>query len=86
MIARYPRVTESAARDREPHRVPFYLYDLASLFHSQYARGNDSPHLRFSQGDDANLTAARLGLVMATRVVLSSGLSLLGVQAPDEMR
>ncbi len=86
MIARYPRVAESAARDREPHRVPFYLYDLASLFHSQYARGNDSPQLRFSQGDDANLTAARLALVMATRVVLSSGLSLLGVQAPDEMR
>jgi arginyl-tRNA synthetase len=85
-IARFPRVAERAARDREPHRVPFYLYDLASLFHSQYARGNDSPQLRFSQGRDVELTSARLALVMATRVVLSSGLSLLGVQAPDEMR
>jgi arginyl-tRNA synthetase len=66
--------------------VPFYLYDLASLFHAQYARGNDSPQLRFSQADDPELTAARLTLVHATRVVLSSGLSLLGVQAPDEMR
>jgi arginyl-tRNA synthetase len=86
MIARFARVTESAAREREPHRVPFYLYDLASLFHAQYARGNDSPQLRFSQADDAELTAARLTLVHAIRVVLSSGLSLLGVQAPDEMR
>ncbi len=86
MIARFARVTESAAREREPHRVPFYLYDLASLFHAQYARGNDSPQFRFSQADDAELTAARLTLVHAIRVVLSSGLSLLGVQAPDEMR
>jgi arginyl-tRNA synthetase len=86
MIARFARVTESAAREREPHRVPFYLYDLASLFHAQYARGNDSPQLRFSQAGDAELTAARLTLVHAIRVVLSSGLSLLGVQAPDEMR
>ncbi len=85
-IARFPRVAEHAARDREPHRVPFYLYDLASLFHSQYARGNDSPQLRFSHKRDVELTSARLALVMATRVVLSSGLSLLGVQAPDEMR
>ena len=85
-IARFARVVESAAREREPHRVPFYLYDLASLFHAQYARGNDSPQLRFSQADDPELTAARLTLVHATRVVLSSGLSLLGVQAPDEMR
>ena len=86
MVARFARVTESAAREREPHRVPFYLYDLASLFHAQYARGNDSPQLRFSQAGDAELTAARLTLVHAIRVVLSSGLSLLGVQAPDEMR
>ena len=86
MIARYARVTESSAREREPHRIPFYLYDLASLFHAQYARGNDSPQLRFNQPDDEVTTAARLTLVHATRVVLSSGLSLLGVQAPDEMR
>ena len=86
VLARFPRVIESAAREREPHRVPFYLYDLASLFHAQYARGNDSPQLRFSLANDAELTAARLALVHATRMVLSSGLNVLGVQAPDEMR
>ncbi len=86
LLARYPRLIEGAARDREPHRVPFYLYDLASLFHQQWSRGNDSPHLRFIQADDAQLTTSRLALVAATRQVLSSGLALLGVHAPDEMR
>ncbi len=86
LIARFPRVVEGAAREREPHRVPFYLYDLASFFHAQYARGNDSPHLRFNQPEQPNLTLARLALVLATRFVISSGLSMLGVEAPDEMR
>ena len=85
-IARFPRVVEGAAREREPHRVPFYLYDLASAFHHQWARGNDSPHLRFSQVDDVKLTASRLALVFATQTVISSGLQILGVQATLEMR
>lgn len=85
-IAKFPRVIEGAARDHEPHRVPFYLYDLASSFHQQWARGNDSPQLRFSQVDDVELTAARLGLVAATQQVIASGLAILGVQAPLEMR
>ena len=85
-LARYPRVIEGAARDREPHRIPFYLYDLASLFHAQHTRGRDSPHLRFIQGDNRELTAARQALVLAVKLVISSGLSLLGVLAPDEMR
>jgi len=85
-LARFPRVIESAARHREPHRIPFYLYDLASFFHAQYARGNDSPQLRFTQSDNRELTAARLALVLAVRFVISSGLKVLGVQAPDEMR
>ncbi len=85
-LARYPRVIEGAARDREPHRVPFYLYDLASLFHAQHTRGRDSPHLRFIQQDDLELTMARQALVLAVKLVISSGLSVLGVQAPDEMR
>ncbi|MEZ5843752.1 MAG: arginine--tRNA ligase [Hyphomicrobiaceae bacterium] len=86
LLARFPRLIEGAARDREPHRLPFYLYDLASLFHQQWARGNDSPHLRFIQPDDPGLTAARLALVAATKEVISSGLAVLGVHAPDEMR
>ncbi len=85
-LARYPRVIEGAARDREPHRIPFYLYDLASLFHAQHTRGRDSPHLRFIQKDDRRLTVARQALVLAVKLVISSGLSVLGVQAPDEMR
>ncbi len=85
-IARFPRIVESAAREREPHRVPFYLYDLASAFHHQWARGNDSPQLRFSQIDDVKITASRLALVLATQTVISSGLYILGVQAPLEMR
>ena len=85
-LARYPRVIEGAARDREPHRIPFYLYDLASLFHAQHTRGRDSPHLRFIQKDDRRLTVARQTLVLAVKLVISSGLSVLGVQAPDEMR
>ena len=86
LMSRFPRVLASAAREREPHRVPFYLYDLASTFHQQYARGNDSPQLRFSVKDDGILTASRLALVLCVQSVISSGLTVLGVHAPDEMR
>jgi arginyl-tRNA synthetase len=85
-LAAYPVVVQGAARAHEPHRLAFYLYDLASAFHSQWTRGNDSPHLRFIQPDDGNLTAARLALIKANRHVLASGLALLGVRSPDEMR
>ncbi len=85
-LARYPKIIESAARDREPHRLPFYLYGLASAFHQQWARGNDLPQLRFSQTKDLDATAARLALVCAVRQVIRSGLGILGVHAPDEMR
>jgi arginyl-tRNA synthetase len=85
-LARYPRVIESAAREREPHRIPFYLYDLASLFHTQHARGRDLPQLRFIEQDNRELTVARLALVRAVQLVISSGLLILGVEAPDEMR
>jgi arginyl-tRNA synthetase len=85
-LARFPRIMEGAAREREPHRIPFYLYDLASAFHQQWARGNESPHLRFIQSDDGRVTAARMALVVATQEVISSGLKVLGVHAPEEMR
>ena len=70
----------------EPHRVAFYLYELASEFHAQWTRGKDSPHLRFIIQSNPRLTAARLALVQGVAIVLASGLSLLGVGAPEEMR
>jgi arginyl-tRNA synthetase len=85
-IAAFPVVVEGAARAHEPHRLAFYLYDLAAAFHGQWTRGNDLPHLRFIQSDDGSLTAARLAMIEANAKVLASGLALLGVLAPDEMR
>jgi arginyl-tRNA synthetase len=85
-IAQYPRVVEGAAEAHEPHRVAFYLYDLASAFHSLWNRGKDLPQLRFVNQTDRDSTEARLALVHALKGVLASGLSVLGVTAPDEMR
>src|SRR5262249_52822730 len=85
-LAAFAGVVEAAAKAHEPHRLAFYLYDLASTFHTQWARGNDLPHLRFIQPEDGILTAARLALVKANQMVLASGLALLGVHAPVEMR
>jgi arginyl-tRNA synthetase len=85
-IAYFPRLVAGAARAEEPHRLAFYLYDLASALHAQWTRGNDSPHLRFIQAGDGVMTAARLALIAATQQVISSGLSVLGVEAPDSMR
>jgi arginyl-tRNA synthetase len=85
-IALYPRVVEAAAGAHEPHRIAFYLYDLASEFHAQWNRGEDAPHLRFIIQNDPQLTAARLALIQGVVAVLASGLALLGVEAPDEMR
>jgi arginyl-tRNA synthetase len=85
-IALYPRLVEAAASAHEPHRVAFYLYELASEFHAQWARGNDLPHLRFIIQNDPETTLARLALVQGIVTVLASGLALLGVDAPEEMR
>jgi arginyl-tRNA synthetase len=85
-IALYPRLVEAAAVAHEPHRVAFYLYELASEFHAQWTRGTNSPHLRFIILDDPLLTVARLALVQGVVTVLASGLKLLGVEAPGEMR
>ncbi|HXD43531.1 MAG TPA: arginine--tRNA ligase [Pseudolabrys sp.] len=85
-IALYPRLIEAAAAAHEPHRVAFYLYELASEFHAQWTRGKDLPHLRFIIQNDPQTTAARLALVEGIVTVLRSGLALLGVGAPDEMR
>ena len=85
-LAWYPELVAGAARAHEPHRIAFYLYDLASAFHGHWSRGNDSPHLRFIQPADKKLTAERLALVDAFAQVVASGLSILGVAAPDELR
>jgi len=82
----YPSLIAAAARAHEPHRVAFYLYDLASAFHGHWTRGNDLPQLRVIQADDRALTAARCALVASLQGVLSSGLGVLGVGAPEAMR
>ena len=85
-LALYPRTVESAALAHEPHRIAFYLYDLASEFHTLWTRGRDLPYLRFIINADAEITKARLAMVQGVVSVLASGLAILGVHAPDEMR
>ena len=85
-LALYPRLVEGAALAHEPHRIAFYLFDLASEFHAFWTRGNAAPHLRFIIENDTKLTIARLALVQGVVSVLASGLGVLGVGAPEEMR
>jgi arginyl-tRNA synthetase len=85
-LALYPRAVEAAASAHEPHRIAFYLYDLASEFHALWTKGRDLPYLRFIINNDAGITKARLALVQGVVSVLASGLAVLGVGAPDEMR
>lgn len=85
-LALYPRTIEAAAVAHEPHRIAFYLYDLASEFHALWTKGRDLPHLRFIINNDAQITRARLALVQGVVAVLASGLDVLGVHAPTEMR
>ncbi|MCP1537851.1 arginine--tRNA ligase [Methylorubrum extorquens] len=86
LIAQYPRVLESAAAAHEPHRIAFYLYETASSLHSFWNKGKDLPQLRIVNPTDRNSTRARLALVEALGGVLASGLAVLGVSAPNEMR
>jgi arginyl-tRNA synthetase len=85
-LALYPRMIEAAALAHEPHRIAFYLYDLASEFHALWTRGRDLPYLRFIINNDAEITKARLAMVQGVVSVLASGLAVLGVHAPTEMR
>jgi arginyl-tRNA synthetase len=84
-IGLYPRLVEAAAASHEPHRIAFYLYELASEFHALWTKGRDAPHLRFIIQNDREQTLARLALVQGVVTVLASGLAALGVGAPDEM-
>jgi len=85
LAAQFPRVIESAAAAREPHRVAFFLYDLAAGFHAYWNLGNDRADKRFIVGQDAELTSARLFLGLQIGQVVKNGLALLGVEAAEEL-
>lgn len=84
-LVSYPRVLEAAARHHEPHRIAFYLSELAATFHSLWNVGKDRPELRFLLSGADDLTRARLALIDAVRVVIASGLSIMGVQPVEEL-
>jgi arginyl-tRNA synthetase len=86
LIAQWPRQIEAAALAHEPHRIAFFLYELAAAFHSHWTRGSKEPELKFVVEDDADLTRARLALVQAVGFVIGSGLKVFGVTPVDEMR
>jgi arginyl-tRNA synthetase len=86
LLAGWPRLVESAAEAHEPHRVAFYLYDVAGAFHSLWTKGKDDARLRFLVASDAEVSAARLALVQATALVIASGLEIMGVAPVEEMR
>ena len=85
-MAGWPRLVEGAAQAHEPHRLAFYLYDLAAAFHALWTKGRDTASLRFLISDDHELTAARLALVRSVGAVVASGLGVFGVEPVEEMR
>ena len=85
-IAEWPRLVEIAAKGNEPHKIAFYLYELASDFHGLWNRGNDEPSVRFVQAGDPATTAAKIAMARAVGVVISAGLGILGVVPVEEMR
>ena len=85
-LAEWPRLIEIAARNNEPHRVAFYLYELASDLHALWNRGNDDPALRFLQEGNTATSQAKIALIRATAIVISAGLGILGVKPAEEMR
>ncbi|MCA0257785.1 MAG: arginine--tRNA ligase [Proteobacteria bacterium] len=85
-LAEYPRLIEQASTSQEPHRLAFYLYDVASTFHAHWNKGKDQSELRFVNDKNRESTLARLGLVHAVASVLKSGLTITGTDAPSEMR
>ena len=85
LMSQFPRIVETAAVVREPHRIAFYLYDLAAAFHAWWNAGNDQPERRFLVRDDAALTAARLSLAAGVGQIIRNGLSIMGVEAVSEM-
>ena len=85
-LAEWPRLVEIAAKGHEPHRIAFYLYELAQAFHALWNRGNDQPELRFLQEGDEAASRPKIALAQAVSVVISAGLGILGVTPAEEMR
>ncbi len=85
LAAQFPRIVEAAAAAREPHRVAFYLGDVAAAFHAQYNKGNDDPEKRFLVAHRPDLTRARLELAAAIGQIVRNGLGIMGVAAAEEM-
>lgn len=85
-MAEFPRIIEQSARADEPHRLAFYLYELASELHSHWSKGKESPELRFINPKNAQLTLSRLVLLRSIATIIASGLAIIGVTAPEEMR
>jgi arginyl-tRNA synthetase len=86
LMAGWPRIVESAAEAHEPHRIAFYLYDVAAAFHALWNKGNEEAGLRFLQAGDPALTAARLAMVRAMALTIAAGLRIFGVEPAEEMR
>lgn len=86
VAAQYPRVVEGAAMAHEPHRIAFYLYDLAAAFHALWNRGNDDPERRFLIENNPQLSRSRLELARGIGQIIKNGLGLMGVEAAEEMR
>ncbi|MBF9036002.1 arginine--tRNA ligase [Rhodobacterales bacterium HKCCE2091] len=84
-LSEWPRLVEIAARTHEPHRIAFYLYDLASALHALWNKGNAEPQLRFLQEDAPATTAAKLAMIRAVAVVISAGLGILGITPAEQM-
>ena len=85
-MGNWPRMVESAAEAHEPHRLAFYLYDLASDFHALWTKGKEDVSLRFIVEGDPALTGARLALALGLRTVIAAGLGIFGVQPVEELR
>ena len=85
-IAEWPRLVETAARSNEPHRVAFYLYEIAGDLHGLWTLGNQETQLRFIQDDDAATSQAKIALARAVAIVIAAGLGILGVTPAQEMR
>jgi arginyl-tRNA synthetase len=85
-LAQWPRIVEGAAESHEPHRIAFYLQELAAAFHGLWTRGKDDASLRFILSDAPDLTRARVALVQGVAFVIASGLGVFGVEPAEEMR
>jgi len=86
LISQWPRIVESAAQAHEPHRIAFYLGDVAAEFHGLWNKGNKDKSLRFLIADDTELTVARLAMIRCVANVIASGLKVFGVTPVEEMR